>query len=1471
MTSNAHAHAHLIVGVGTSASGLDALQALLGGLSPGSGIAVVAVSRLDPNAPGLAPELLAAASPLPVTTAIDGAPILADHVYTAPGHLLVGVEEGVFRFVPSEGAADRRTPIDHFLQSLAHHHQNRAVGIILSGAGSDGAQGLKSIGDAGGMTIVQQHGTLVQDGMPRSASDIAPADHVLPPDRMSEELLSYAAHVRQNGGLVEGGLREEVEHALPQICDILLQGTGHNFRHYKTSTLVRRVMRRIAVLKLGSASEYLERLRSYPAEADLLFRELLINVTAFFRDPEAFETLAREVLSQLFAGRAQGDTIRIWAPGCSTGEEAYTLAILLREQMEALDHPPEVQVFATDIDPHALAFARLGVYPLGIADELSPERLKRFFVRDGQSWRVTKQLRELVLFSAHNLINDPPFSKLDVISCRNVLIYLGSHLQKKLVPVFHFALRPGGYLFLGPSENLNSHRELFRPVNPKHRISQRLPTAIRAPEPLAARSGPAAAVRPPNVPSASETDTYLVMQRITLDEFAPKSVVVNDHGQMVCASGNLEKYVTVGSGAFHNNITHLVRDGLKVGLRTAMKEASEHRRRAIQDGLMLRTEQGVQRVMITVQPMPQLGEDAGLFYIAFQDMGRLLPPGDVSDLPSTEESASFIEQLEHELATTREDLEKTVQELESANEELKSSNEELLSMNEELQSSNEELESSKEEVQSANDLLSRVNTDLENLLASTRVGTVFLDRTGNIRRVTPAARAVYNLRSGDVGRPLSEITHNARLMPPLPTFEEVRSEGRKSEDEVEMRDGTWFLRRVLPYRTSDGAAEGIVLTFTDVTDLKQAETTIRETVARLEASERVYRAIGESIDFGVWVCDPQGANTYLSESFLKLVGLTQEECSGSGWTRLLHPDDAERTVASWMACVRTGGTWDIEHRFKGVDGEWHPVLARGVPVRDDQGTIVCWAGINLDIARQKASEHALEESLASLRTRERELQTIADNTPDALTRFDRDQRHVFVNAAGERTSGRASADIIGRTHGELGVPPEQCDAWGASLQRVFETGLPESIEFTAETQEGPRYYRARLVPELEPGASPSHVLAVSQDITLTRMAEEALRDADRRKDEFLAILAHELRNPLAPVRTGLKLLDIARSPEEAIKIRRMMERQLTHMVRLVDDLLDVSRIARGIVELQRQRVELRSIVELALEASRPLIEGAGHVLAVTLPTEPVWLDADLTRLAQVLTNLLTNAAKFTPHGGRLSLDVTLEKDDVVIRVTDDGMGVSEQMLPRIFEMFSQIHRSVDRAHGGLGIGLGLARRLVEMHGGTVTASSPGLGAGSTFTVRVPAAPRRKEARRVEERPPMEAPPETTDRRLRILVVDDNTDGAETMSELFGLLGHDTAVAHDGPEAIAAVSRFRPDVVFLDIGLPGMSGYEVARHLRADPLLQQPLLIAVTGWGAEKDKQDAQNAGFDFHFVKPVDIERLRAILEKVEERPTSEA
>jgi len=1547
-------------------------------MPPGLGISFVITGGLDAAAlTGLAAPLVVRA--LEPRGSVRTEP---DHVYLVPPGARLRLRESA---LTTQRDAKVRLPgaqVDELFTQLVRVFRGRAIGIVLAVPELQPWLGAEAITRAGGLVM----------GLARGTQDASPPvtfDFYLPSDRLADELVARVAHDRDRDSVsATVKLAEEVGANLSQLCEALLDVTGHDFRHYKHSTLVRRTLRRIQILRLPSATAYIARLHEEPAECERLFKDLLINVTAFFRDPEAFASLSRTAIERVLQDREPGAPLRIWVPGCATGEEAYSIAMLVLEAASPESvRPQDLQIFATDLDEGALAIARQGSYPPDIVDEVSPARLERFFTQKGPRYHVNPELRECVLFSLHNLINDPPFSKVDLISCRNLLIYLGSHLQEKLIPLFHYALRPGGYLFLGPSEGLEAHRELFRAVDAKHRISQRLPTAIRSSPGLTGRYGPFTQARLTPMTSSPETDIYLVMQRIVLDEFAPKAVVVDEGGSVVSASGNLEKYLTVDAGPFQNNITRLVRGDLRVPLRAALREAAEIKRKIVSEEVSLVTEAGVQRVILTVQPMPQLGDGQALFLVVFSDVGRLVEEAPRRDMPGDTSASALIERLERDLTATRRDMEALVQELEAANEELKSSNEELLSMNEELQSGNEELETSKEDLQVANVALATANDDLENLLTSTQIATIFLDREGLLRRFTPDATSIYNIRPSDIGRPLAHYTHAARHMPALPPLDEVRRAPSAIEHELELVDGRHYLRRVSAYRASDGDPQGVVVTFLDISHRKLA-------ARNLEESELRLRGIIDSMFAFVGLLDLDGTLRETNRAPLEAANLGRAEVIGrkywecAWWTH--DPAVQDRLRAAFARAVAGEVVrYDETIRVRGderividlmlqpvtVDGEVRFVIPSGVDVTarvaaetetqrlardlgrrvEETETLLRVMPVGIGIAhdtacrritvnpafasllaidqdvnasltapaaerpknfrvfaggREVASDmlplqvaaregltvtavevdvvhddgrvlHLLEYAAplfaedgrprgsvgafvdiseqraitSALERRERELRSLADNSPDILTRFDRAHRHLFVNLAVERATGRRRDEFLGKSNRELGMPPELCDLWDAALGRVFEAGVPETLEFSYATSTGVRHYVARLVPEADASGKVETVLSVAHDQTDVKLANEALRDADHHKDEFLAMLAHELRNPLAPLRSGIELLRQG-TGGDAERIHAMMSRQFSHMVRLVDDLLDVSRISRGKLELHLERIDIRAAVEAAIETAKPAIDANRHALGVHLPSEAIYVEADATRLAQMVSNLLNNAAKYTPSGGEIELTVGCDGGRAFVRVTDNGFGLPPEQLPHIFSMFTQIARTKDHAQGGLGIGLALVHRLAELHGGTITAASAGSDQGSTFTLELPVSVSDGPTLSPRTSPRTGQAEPKVDAARRVLIIDDNHDAAEMLAVLLEQRGFTVQFVTTGEAGLDVVPLFRPHVVLLDIGLPDMSGYDVARKLRESFSSSELRIVALSGWGTEQDKERSHAAGCDDHFVKPVSVQAL---------------
>jgi PAS domain S-box-containing protein len=1016
-------HPHLIIGVAASISEKQDIQDLMRHLNPDMDISIVIVLSGQGSVPAALAEQLSQASSYDLVVVTRPTELALKTIYLVSSTLYPELRQGKLKVTRRDSDSEISSPIDHFLYSLAENQRDHGIGIILSEAGSDGTLGLKAISDWGGLTLANRGTT--QDSLDSPMRDRAStlvADHLLSPVEMAAELERYIQHIaRTQSNSQSQRLPLEIEAAIPAIAEILLKATNHNFQHYKTSTLGRRIARRMQLLKLQNVDDYLSILTADADEAKALFRELLIGVTAFFRDAEVFQALAEQVLPKIFEFRRADDPVRIWVPGCATGEEAYTLAILCREQLNQSENPPEVQIFATDIDGKALAHARGAGYSAGIEDDVPEKFLRKYFVKRAKGYHLTKEIRELVLFSSHNLISDPPFSRIDFISCRNLLIYLGPHLQKKLIPLFHFSLRSGGYLLLGPTEGIATHKELFRAIDAKNRISQRKSTAIES----SGRQASMAALTWPKTISQmlgsqtadnlladeSVSDVMQLMQRIVLDEFAPKAVIVDEEGRVVCSSADMHRYLTLTSGGFQNHIVRLAREGLRVGLRGALSEAIAKRRRVVRENLSVRLQGSIQRVMITVQPMPQMGEGTGLFMVIFHDVGLPLIRGQEDPNPEVLRQAdvgdgadAIIAQLGHELAAARAELERSTQDMEAANEELKSSNEELLSMNEELQSANEELETSKEQVQAGLDRLAQANSDLENLLRSTQIATIFLDDSQRIRGFTPAATEIYGLIDADIGRPLTQLMPLAESMPPLPDVAGIRDDVPVI-DNIRTRGGKMFIRRVLPYQTAAGESDGIVVTYTDVSELHSIQ-------SDLKLRERQLRTITDTIPAMIAYVDSGRRYRFINSAYASHFGRPVDAMLGVKVRELLG-GESYAVVKPHLDQALAGEQVRFEYSPQ------HPVTQTRlhkdvtyIPDRNRAGEVIgCYVMIT-DVTETKKQTEALAE-------REQQLASLISSTAEGIYGVDLDGRCTFANEACARLLAYEPSALVGQSMHEL--------------------------------------------------------------------------------------------------------------------------------------------------------------------------------------------------------------------------------------------------------------------------------------------------------------------------------------------------------------------------------------------------------------------------------------------------------------------
>ena len=842
-----------IAGIGASAGGLEALEQFLRHVPEASGMAFVIVQHLDPTHKGIMPELLQRVTGMEVFQVKDRMRVKPGCVYVIPPNKDMSILHGTLHLFEPTAPRGLRLPIDFFLRSLAVDLQERSIGVILSGMGSDGTMGLRAIKENGGVVLVQEPASARFDSMPRSAIDAGLADIVAPAEDLPVKIIDYLRHalIIARTGLT---LVEKDQSALEKVLILLRSKTGNDFSMYKKSTVYRRIERRMGIHQIDRIASYVRYLQENSQEVDLLFKELLIGVTSFFRDPAVWEQLRGEFIPSLLASLPTGGSIRAWSAGCSTGEEAYSLAIVFKEAVEQVLPREKVtlQIFATDLDRDAIDRARQGIYPSNIAADVSPERLRRFFVQEGSGYRVGKEIREMVTFATQNVIMDPPFTKLDILICRNLLIYLTPELQKKLLPLFHYSLNPGGVLFLGSAEAVSTFTELFAPLHIKSRLFRRRESVLQL-EPVLFPASFAPA--PPGVPKEllmvkPAANLQTLADQLLLQHFSPPAVLVNDKGDILYISGRTGKYLEPAAGKANWNIFAMAREGLRFELGSAFQKAVRQKEAITVRGLKVGTEVGTQTVDITIKAINEPEALRGMAMIIFSDVAVAVPPGRKAPGLSRGAAAGSdkILELEQELQHSQETLQTTREELQSSQEELKSTNEELQSTNEELQSTNEELTTSREEMQSLNeelqtvnaeqqskmDELARTNNDMRNLLNSTEIVTVFLDNDLHVRRFTTGTNKIFKLIPGDVGRPLSDIA-SSLLYPELTEdAQEVLRTLVFREKQVATGDGRWFSIRIMPYRTMEDVIGGLVITFAEITAAKALESELRGEIARLE-------------------------------------------------------------------------------------------------------------------------------------------------------------------------------------------------------------------------------------------------------------------------------------------------------------------------------------------------------------------------------------------------------------------------------------------------------------------------------------------------------------------------------------------------------------------------------------------------------------------------------------------------------------
>ena len=1341
-----------------------------------SGMAFVVVMHLAPEHESTLASILQRDTLMPVVQVQTTTKVVGNHVYVIPPGKDLSICNGFLRLTNLKRPYGKHVAVDLFFRTLADNHGSGAVAVVLSGADADGSIGLKRVKERGGLTIAQLPGEAEQDVMPRAAIATGMVDWVLPvaemPGRLldyhqSESRLSLPSEAEPESATSEAG---DNETALRETLTFLRTRTGRDFSYYKRATVLRRIARRMQVNGITAIPAYFQFLRTHPGEAGALLQDLLISVTNFFWDREAFAALETEI-PNLFAGKHAGDEVRVWVAGCATGEEAYSVAMLLHEYASGMEAAPGLQVFASDLDEVAIATAREGVYPDTIVADVSPERLERFFTKHVHGYRVRAELRETVLFALHDLLRDPPFSRIDLVTCRNLLIYINRDPSGRAFEVFHFALRAKGLLFLGTSESADENSALFATLSKKHRLyvrragSRRVPLQFSGPAPVMSERQPfrSTKITPGNskvgtvraiAPTTSSTPEtkegeggvapWSELHFKLLERYAPPSVIVNASHQVVHFSEHAGRFVHIEGGGATFDLLRIIHPMLRADLRAALFRAGQSQ--AAVEVHDVPVDLDGERRQVTLRVCPALDSAPDFLLVIFEEsapvVAEVLPT--VSGSPDT-----AVRHLEEQLNHLNGRLAETVEQYEFSTDELKSANEELLTRNEELHSASEELETGREELQSVNEELSTVNQELrsnveqlnlahdklQNLIESTNIATVFLDRELRVQWYTPSAIDLFKLIPADKGRPLSDLSHRLDYPEITEDAQRVLTEGGSHEREVSGREDRWFLARLQPYRLPGEQVMGVVLTFVDITKRKRAEEALRTTEERFRLA-----------------------------SF------------HSPFPIMLHADDGE--------VLQVNDAWTHQSGYSA----------------EELRTVHDW--IDRAYSSQEAQEVAWR-FLAQL------------------------PEHIGVIQASNRRI-RCADD-------------SEC-IWDLSFANLGRLPDGRCLRITTAVDVTERH----------------------RSETVLRAAKVEAERANAAKSEFLSRMSHELRTPLNAILGFGQLLEMSKLEEQDAHCIQLMLQGGRHLLTLVDEVLDLARVEAGELDLNIGPVSLDQLARECVGFVARLAQTRHLTCTVKFPDDgQVLVLADQKRLRQVLLNLLANAIKYNHEGGQVTLTCEPRLDGKFrLNVKDTGPGISPENLARLFVPFERLGRELGDIEGA-GLGLVVSLRLMEAMGGHLGAESV-VDEGSTFWVELPAV---NEVVIHPTTPSVAAPtliPATEQRSAAtLLYIEDNLSNLQVMKTIVARLRPQWRYlsARDGQTGLRLAREHRPDLILLDLQLPGAQGDAVLRELRAHPDTSCLPVVMLSADATAHSRERLLALGATEYLPKPFNI---TALLERLD-------
>ena len=1341
-----------VVGIGASAGGLEAFRQLLSHLPTDTGMAFVLIQHLDPNHKSLLREILARETAMPTIEVVTDMVVEPNCVYVIPPNTRMTIEGGLLKLAPREKSRAMIKPVDTFFLSLAADLGNKAIAIVLSGGDGDGSRGLEAVKAAGGITFAQSEDSAQVSSMPNMAVATGGVDFILNPQKIAGELANISRHpyIASPTPAKAAEVLVEDETAMQAILMLLRTATGVNFAHYKPGTLNRRILRRMVVYKLENISDYLTYLREHSTEVQVLFEDILIHVTSFFRDASAFEALQTKVFPAI-ANKGPDVPIRIWVAGCSTGEEAYSIAICLLEYLDDQPIKPSIQIFATDVSDRVIEIARAGFYKSSLVSDISLKRLQRFFVPVNGGYRISKSIREMCVFARQNLCSDPPFSKLDLISCRNVLIYLGAALQKKILPTFHYGLKPTGFLMLGTSETTGDSSNLFTTIDKKQKIYARKSAPARIAVDLSANPYASELVKPaPSVePDWNDFDLQKEADRIVLEQFAPVGVVIDNDLEIVHFRGQTSLYLEPAPGRASHNLLKMAKDGLKLELRAAVYQARQRNVVVSKENLQITDSEGTRQINFEVIPLKARGLEERYFLILFQaatpatmpqSTGLILTQNaDGTTSPASAASDLEIARLSQELATTKEYLRSIIEEQEATNQDLRAANEEILSSNEEFQSSNEELETAKEEIQATNEELNTINdefqrrnheltqvsNDLQNLISSTNIPTLMLGSDLCIRSFTPLAQSVLHLIPTDVGRPLWDINHALTVTDLESQIREVINTLKTKEQEVQDRNGHWYDLRIRPYRTLDNKIDGAMVILVDIDALKRS-------IEHLEHSRNYVRAIVETVREPLIVLDGNlrvsMANRSFYHTFEATIADTEQRLIFDLGNGQWNIPKLRQLLLEILPTDSQLQDFEVEHDFEQIGHKTMLLNARTMTSSEGGDNILLAIE---DITVAKRDEGVRKISEAALLESEQRFRSTFEQAAVGIAHVALDGRWLLVNPRLCEIFGYTQAELLYGYFQDI-THPDDLAQGRESIRQI----LADEIQLIELDN---RYIHklghivwVNLTGMLRRDSSgaPLYFIVSIEDITYRKQAEFTLQAQavqlaettalvelrNQELNRFSHTVSHDLKAPLRGISNLTTWIqeDLPGTVDPDILANlELIRSRISRMDSLIDGSLEYARVGSTTASLETFSVEqlLKEIVDsLSIPAS----------FVVELPTELPPIRTNRVLLSQVLANLIGNAYKHHDSPGealrerpegRIQVLVQPDAEMWEFSVIDDGCGIAPENQAQVFDIFKTVS-GTDK--NNTGVGLSIVKKIVETQGGQIKLESA-IGIGTTFS------------------------------------------------------------------------------------------------------------------------------------------------------------